>query len=152
MVWVNDKRIRDAQIGLLRAGFPTKIQILGRRKFAMIISLKKLQNTVHEHLGSYYRYEIYDASKPGRPILGIRAFGNFSTLKLEDLAPMIQKLERAGFPTEVSINDAMTMVDIKISLLGIRDIFVARGIPKKLFVEKLKVDNNKPFLILTFGR
>jgi len=150
MVWVNDQRIRDAQIQLTKLGYPTKIRILGRRKFAMIISLRKLRKTVEENVGKYFDYAIYDATTKTTPTLGIKARGNFSGFDLRTLEPMVAKLEVAGFKTAIKLSEDFKEIDFKISLQPLQDVFTMRGIPKRLFTEKLKVENNNPYLIITF--
>ncbi len=150
MVWVNDQRIKDAQLQLIKLGYPTKIQILGRRRFAMIISLRKLRKTVEDNVGKLFDYAIYDATTKTTPILGIKARGNLAGFDLRVLEPMIAKLELAGFKTAVKLSDDFKEIDFKISLQPLQDVFTARGIPKRLFTEKLKVENNNPFLIITF--
>lgn len=150
MVWVNDQRIRDAQLQLIKLGYPTKIRILGRRKFAMIISLKRLRKTVEDNVGKFFEYVIYDATTKNTPVLGIKARGNLAGFDLRTLEPMVAKLEMAGFKTAIKLSEDFSEIDFKISLQPLQDVFTMRGIPKRLFTEKLKVENNNPFLIITF--
>jgi len=150
MVWINDKRIKDAQLGLIRAGFPTTIKIVGRREFLMIISLKKLKKAVEGHVTTPASYKIFDASEGSKLRLGIVVVGDFSTLKIEEYGELLRKLEREGFKTNVELSEDFRTLKVIIDLDPLITVFTARGIPRRLFTEKIKVTKDMPFLIIHF--
>jgi hypothetical protein len=150
MVWINDQRIKDAQTGLLKAGFPTQIKIIGRREFLMVISLKKLKKAVETHTTRQAKYEIYDASTGKTPRLGIILVGDFRGLTIENYGLLLKKMEAQGFKTTIEMSEDFKMIRIEIDLTPLINVFTMRGIPKRLFKENIKVVNSNPYLVIHF--
>jgi len=151
-IWITDKRIKDAQMELIRAGFPTKISILAPRKFVMVISLKKLKKTIEETIGTRYKYLIRDASKGQKTAMEIILIGDFSNLQVEQYKNLLTRFKQAGFDVDLTISEDMKRLTLHIDLAPIKEVFTARGISSKYFTVSLKVKNNEPFLTFLFGR